>query len=350
MRRVDHLVVGAGVAGLAVAWRLARSGREVLVLERATVAAGASGGPGMRGVRANGRDARELPLMARAYRLWPELADEMGHPTGYERTGHLHLTERPEDTRVLRDQADLQSAAGVPSVTVDGAQLRELEPDLSEVVAAAVLSPLDGIADHTLTTLGLAAAARSAGAEVREGEGVAGLQQSGPRLRAVTEQGELVEADGALVAANAGTAAVAAAGGVPLPVFAVFPQVLVTPPLPRRYVRHLIGHAHRRLALKTLPGGEVMITGGRLGRWDTQTERGAVVAEEVAGNVADAVAVYPSLEGVDVAMAVADRAESVISPVRRVLQPVRAGGLSIDLAFTAVFVVALILRSIVFSL
>jgi YggT family protein len=42
--------------------------------------------------------------------------------------------------------------------------------------------------------------------------------------------------------------------------------------------------------------------------------------------------------------------EPVISPVRRVLQPARAGGLSIDLAFTAVFVVALILRSIAFSL
>jgi YggT family protein len=42
--------------------------------------------------------------------------------------------------------------------------------------------------------------------------------------------------------------------------------------------------------------------------------------------------------------------EPVISPVRQVLQPVRAGGLAIDLAFTAVFVVALILRSIAFSL
>ncbi|WP_327119869.1 YggT family protein [Nocardia sp. NBC_01730] len=42
--------------------------------------------------------------------------------------------------------------------------------------------------------------------------------------------------------------------------------------------------------------------------------------------------------------------EPVIGPVRRVLRPVRAGGLSIDLAFTAVFVVALILRSIAFSL
>jgi YggT family protein len=42
--------------------------------------------------------------------------------------------------------------------------------------------------------------------------------------------------------------------------------------------------------------------------------------------------------------------EPVISPVRRVLRPVRAGGLSIDLAFTAVFLAVLILRSIAFSL
>lgn len=42
--------------------------------------------------------------------------------------------------------------------------------------------------------------------------------------------------------------------------------------------------------------------------------------------------------------------EPVIAPVRRVLRPIRAGGISIDLAFTAVFVVALILRSVAFSL
>jgi YggT family protein len=42
--------------------------------------------------------------------------------------------------------------------------------------------------------------------------------------------------------------------------------------------------------------------------------------------------------------------EPVIAPVRRVLRPVRVGELSIDLAFTAVFVVVLILRSIAFSL
>jgi YggT family protein len=42
--------------------------------------------------------------------------------------------------------------------------------------------------------------------------------------------------------------------------------------------------------------------------------------------------------------------EPVIAPVRRVLKPIRAGNLQIDLAFTVVFIVALILRSIAFSL
>lgn len=42
--------------------------------------------------------------------------------------------------------------------------------------------------------------------------------------------------------------------------------------------------------------------------------------------------------------------EPVIAPVRRVLRPVRAGGLAIDVAFTVVFVAALLLRSIAFSL
>ncbi|WP_033293605.1 YggT family protein [Amycolatopsis jejuensis] len=42
--------------------------------------------------------------------------------------------------------------------------------------------------------------------------------------------------------------------------------------------------------------------------------------------------------------------EPVIAPVRRVLRPVRAGGVSIDLAFTVVFFAAVVVRSIAFAL
>lgn len=39
--------------------------------------------------------------------------------------------------------------------------------------------------------------------------------------------------------------------------------------------------------------------------------------------------------------------EPVIGPVRRVLKPVRLGSVSIDLAFTAVFVAVIVLRTVV---
>jgi YggT family protein len=42
--------------------------------------------------------------------------------------------------------------------------------------------------------------------------------------------------------------------------------------------------------------------------------------------------------------------EPVIAPVRQVLRPIRIGSLSIDLAFTAVFVAVLILRSVAVNL
>jgi YggT family protein len=42
--------------------------------------------------------------------------------------------------------------------------------------------------------------------------------------------------------------------------------------------------------------------------------------------------------------------EPVIGPVRRVLKPVRLGSVSVDLAFTAVFVAVIVLRTVVVPL
>ena len=54
--RAEFVIVGGGIYGVATAWTLASRGASVVVLEARDVAAGASGGPGKRGVRANGRD------------------------------------------------------------------------------------------------------------------------------------------------------------------------------------------------------------------------------------------------------------------------------------------------------
>ncbi|OXM55024.1 YggT family protein [Amycolatopsis alba] len=42
--------------------------------------------------------------------------------------------------------------------------------------------------------------------------------------------------------------------------------------------------------------------------------------------------------------------EPVLAPVRRVVRPVRAGGVAFDLAFTLVFLAVVLLQSLAFSL
>jgi sarcosine oxidase subunit beta len=289
------------------------------MLEARAVAAGASGGLGKRGVRACGRDPRELPLMRLAYDLWPGLAGAIGAPTGYERTGLLHLFEREPDGldggwASAPARAWAQRQRGIVTEVLDRDAVHALEPDVCDAVTGALFCPDDGIADHTATTRGLAAAAARLGAEIREGTAVASLERVGDRVTAVvTAAGEhIAVGEAALLLTNAHAPGfVHEQLGVTLPVWSILPQVLLMEPLNPPPVGRLIGHERRTLAMKPVPGGQVMISGGWHGRWDAQAGQGAVIPEQVAGNLAEAAAVYPSLAGVRLAESDASRPESV---------------------------------------
>ena len=312
----DFVVVGGGVYGCGVAWELAKRGADVCLLEAKTVAGGASGGLGKRGVRANGRDVRELPLMRLAYDRWPTLHEEIDAPTGYERVGHLLLIEREQDLVAAGAYIWMQEQQGIPSQLIARAELTQMEPHLSEAVIAAISCPKDGVADHTATTQGLAQAAGNLGAQIREQTAVTGLERTGDRVTAViTSQEERIPVGHTLLLLSNNHVPVFLKQqlNITLPVWSILPQVVFTEPVTPMPLRHLIGHAHRTLAMKTVPGEQIMISGGWRGRWNPQIEQGETRPEQVSGNVAEAVAVYPGLATVGLTQAAADRPETVTS-------------------------------------
>src|SRR5262245_34891695 len=91
----EIVVIGGGIYGTSLAYQLASAGRTVTVLEAGEIACGASGGPGERGVRANGRDLAELPVCAIAQKLWAHYQEKFQGGVGYRRTGGIQVYDIP---------------------------------------------------------------------------------------------------------------------------------------------------------------------------------------------------------------------------------------------------------------
>lgn len=311
------VIIGGGVHGCAAAWYLATAGVEVELFEADTIASGASGGLGERGVRANGRDLRELPLMRAAYRYWPELAERLGAETGYRGIGGLTLIEQDlTGTKggllAARAHADVQNQHGIPTEVLDAERVRELEPEVNDAVRGALYCPMDGVADHTATTRAFAAAAAKHGANLHERTPIERIEYAENRAVAVhTANGTRHEVgETLLLLNNTGVRGLLEDLGVRLPVWWMLPQVIRVMPNGDSPVRHLVGHDHRTLSAKTLPDGQVMISGGWRGDWDATLGRGVTVPEQVEGNLRTASEVFPRLAEARFETAEADTPES----------------------------------------
>ena len=89
--------------------------------------------------------------------------------------------------------------------------------------------------------------------------------------------------------------------GCTLPVWTIYPQVVLSTPAPVAPFRSYVGHASRPVALKMVPSRAVMLSGGWRGRLNPVTGRGETTQAHVAGNWAEAVALFPAIGELSVA-------------------------------------------------
>lgn len=196
--RVEVLVVGGGVIGVAIADELARRGIGTLLLERDTLAAGASGGAA--GLIAPlieaggpgpfldlGLAGREL-LHAEA----PRLRDETGIDVGYRETGTLRVAEDADDAAELRGRVAWERARGLDVRWLEPAELEALEPALSGALRGALFSADDHQVTSPALVHALATRALRRGALIRQGVAVERLLRAQGRvIGARSTEGEL---------------------------------------------------------------------------------------------------------------------------------------------------------------
>ncbi|MCB4800994.1 glycine oxidase [Methylobacterium brachiatum] len=184
--RADVVIVGGGLIGLSIAWRLARAGRAVVVVERDTIGAGASlAATGMLAPAAEHEPGSDplLPLALESLRLWPAFRDaleaETGLPIDYRPDGTVVVAIGRDEVERLRFRYDLQRRSGLDAQWLPGTEVRRLEPGLRPSVTAGVHCPMDHQVDPRLVMAALAEACRRAGVILVERTAVTGLDWSG---------------------------------------------------------------------------------------------------------------------------------------------------------------------------
>jgi len=164
MDRVECVVVGAGVIGLAVARRLARAGREVVVLEAAegigTVTSSRNSEVIHAGIYYPAGSWMARMCVSGKQALYAYCAD---HGIPHRNCGKLIVATTPKETEKLQAIRVHAEANGVRDMqTLSGEAARALEPALK--CDAALLSPSTGIIDSHAYMLALRGDAEDAGA------------------------------------------------------------------------------------------------------------------------------------------------------------------------------------------
>ena len=213
----DVIVIGGGVQGASLAFHLASRGTSVIVIERATIAAGATG-------RSSGLVRMHYDLLAETKLAWAafpwftEWAERVGGDCGFTRTGFLWL-EQGEGTERVRLNVDAHRALGITTSLVDADEIRRIAPAVAvtdDEVAA--YEPDSGYADPSGTTAGFLRAARDRGARLVQGAAVTAIGVAGGRVTGVEAGGQTYSAPVVVNVAGGWAGRVAELVGLEIPI------------------------------------------------------------------------------------------------------------------------------------
>ena len=226
----DVAVAGGGLVGLAVAWRAARRGLSVTVVDDAPGTGASAAAAGMLApvTEAGYREEALLRLGAASLERWPafaaELEAESGLPVGLRTAGTLVVGFDDDDVRELDALHAFQRELGLAAQRLTPRETRRREPALATRVRGGLMVEGDHSVDGRAVHAALLTAARAAGVVLvreRVTEVVAdGGRAAGLRLAS----GDVVAAGSTVLALGAHSGGLP--GVPPLPVRPVKGQVL----------------------------------------------------------------------------------------------------------------------------
>jgi glycine oxidase len=204
-------IIGAGIIGLGIAWRLAQAGARVTVFDKGAAGQGAShAAAGMLAACVEAEPGEEalVRLGRQSQHMWPAFAAELLEMTGVDvelrQEGTLSVALTADDQARVTHDLEFQQGLGLPVEWISAGAARKREPHLGARLAGALWSPADHQVENRKLTQALLTAAERAGVSILEHNAVASVHVVGDRAGGVVlADGTCVEADAVVLAAGA---------------------------------------------------------------------------------------------------------------------------------------------------
>ena len=191
----DVVIVGAGVVGCALAYKLSQYKLRVLLLDK-NYDVGEATSKGNSAIIHTGFDAApdtlESQLVTRASRQWPELADKLKIP--YEQCGALLLAIDEDQYKQLDMIYAKAVSNGVDDIRLlSAAQARVLEPKVPNDIQGGMVIPRESIADPFTTSIAYAEVALANGTDILFGVEIMGVEDADMSIKKLlTARGQLI--------------------------------------------------------------------------------------------------------------------------------------------------------------
>ncbi len=168
MRGASVVVVGAGVTGLSTAWWLARSGVDVLVIDKGIVGWEASGRNG------GGCSHYNSALFHEEQRLWPQMDALLGYPTEYRRERIIFATNE-RHLALYHKMGETIGSLGYDWDRIDGDEVRRRVPLAGHTALGGIHLKVGGHANPQRTVQAYAWALQDLGGRILQHTPVASV-------------------------------------------------------------------------------------------------------------------------------------------------------------------------------
>jgi len=228
--KADVVIIGGGVNGCSLAYKLSKKGVSVVVVEKNYLSSGATGACGA-GIRQQWSTRENAALAIQSVKMFEGLSRELGQDIEFRQGGYLIAVHDEKEMNQAEKNVAMQRSLGLKVDILKPEEITNVVPILNiqgMKAIGATFCPTDGHANPFRTTFAYADAARNLGAEINTHTTVMNLKTSKKAIRTVMTDKGAIQTDVVVNAAGIDSKAIAEMVNIKLPLTPFRKEIMAT--------------------------------------------------------------------------------------------------------------------------